>query len=238
MTTAWLLAAAIAVAPPIDARGPRVDRLIEVVDLRADGSATVVTTVSAPAGSGPEFRLHVPAGQPGPPSVRGLAGARVAREIEGEEFVVVLTVPAVLAAAAEIEVSYEVTQAAGAGGPALARGRRQVRYELVNLTRAQVTEAEGTLVLPPGLEVEAMTETTAQATVPGVASLTLTTRDGRAAVTCRGRDVRAGDRLGAAIEFAPPVSRLPLLVGLAVVALAYLYGFRDLTRPKAAPPTR
>lgn len=225
------------------AHAQQIDRYTETVDIASSGDAVVTIDLDVPADVAEVVTIASGAGRIGaietatlvaPDTQRALA-ALDARVTDDGRVDVRLARAAV--APAKLRLVAHVQGTIDMSTTPLAHGGRDVRYRLALPVALGVRRVEATLVLPPGLvaaDVDDLLPAPAdtEVTLPYRAGA----RDGRSSVT-----LDVAPRADGAVAMTIHARRRPngpaTAAALAIMAGAYLWLFRDLTRtPPAAAP--
>jgi hypothetical protein len=231
MKGAVALAALMAIAGSVPLCGQSIDRYVETLNVEPDGSGHVVTGVELSAGPGTTLNLPVTIGRPSSVSVSGAPRATAVVESTGGHTWVTVDIPDARSKPISLEAAYDVEGVINDRQAPLAHGNRRLRYEFVNTTGLAIGVFESTVVLPPGVVISSVDVVTpAPAETTAGRPFTIEEREGRPAIVIRAVALGVGDRAGVTVGFKPRSSSVLLLVVLAIVSAAYLYGFRDLAR--------
>jgi len=223
---------------PLPALAQRIDRYAETLAIDADGSArgTIAVDVTGVAASG--FRLPVTWTGASEASVRRPAGAAVVITRDaGRDWFVVTPGPDV-GGSMTIELAYRVASAVDFSAAPPAYGHRRLRCEFVNTTGLVIGQFESAVVLPPGYVVTNVNEVVPVSTESSVGlPYDLTRTDGLGTVTIHASPLDVGDEAAMTLRFKAQTSPVPLLAGLALVGVFYLFRFRDLLTQRSTSAT-
>lgn len=211
--------------------GQELRRYDETVTLAADGSAAVRIVLEVERRGDAAIWLPVPA-----PTLRSMRATGISLlspqpvKRGGRHFLELALPPAAGPGhAAEVEFTADgYFRAGGRPGPF---HTRKLAYRFVNVSFAAVGEFSAALVLPPGCVFNAIgrfvPETRGQGTAVPFA---IVRRDGRLAGRITLAAVGLGDEVALECTVRPARRSRWLLLGLAVLALAWLVFFRDVLR--------